>query len=548
MLYCGIMHRSAHVDQFARDNLPPREEWPELTFTLPELRYPERLNCAAQLVDRHVTEGRGGQTAVIGPDGLHWAYADLAGQVNRIANVLVAQGLRPGERVLLRAANTPMMVASYFAVLKAGGIVVASMPLLRAKELRHMLLKARIAFALCDQRLTEELDLARDGVATLRGVLRFQSPDAPAELEPLMQAASPEFAACDTAQDDVCLIAFTSGTTGEPKGTMHFHRDLLAICDTFSRHVLRPGPDDVFLGSAPLAFTFGLGGSVLFPFHAGATALVLERTTPPELMQAIARHRPTILFTAPTTYRFMLAQPDRPDLSSLRQCVSAGEALPRATWDAWHQATGLRLIDGIGSTEMLHIFISAFGDDIRPGSTGRPVPGFQARIIGPDGQEVSDGTLGRLAVRGPTGCRYLADPRQRDAVQDGWNLTGDTFWRDDDGYFHYGARSDDMIVSSGYNIAGPEVEDALLQHAAVLACGVVGAPDIQRGHVVRAYIVLAQGFAASPTLTETLQAHVRAVVAPYKYPRQIEYVDSLPLTLTGKLQRSQLRAMAAGGP
>ena len=539
------MHRSAHVDQFARDNLPPQEEWPALNFTLPELAYPERLNCAVQLLDRHVAEGRGGRTAVIGPDGLRWTYADLAGQVNRITNVLVAQGLRPGERVLLRAANTPMMVASYFAVLKAGGIVVASMPLLRAKELRHMLRKAQIAYALCDQRLTEELELARDGVAGLRGVLQFQSPEAPAELERLMQAAPAHFAACDTAQDDVCLIAFTSGTTGEPKGTMHFHRDLLAICDTFSRHVLRPGPDDLFLGSAPLAFTFGLGGSVLFPFHAGAAALVLERTTPSELMQAIARHRPTVLFTAPTTYRTMLAQADRPDLSSLKKCVSAGEALPRATWEAWREATGLRLIDGIGSTEMLHIFISAAEDDIRPGSTGRPVPGYQARIIGPDGQEVPDGTLGRLAVRGPTGCRYLADPRQRDSVQSGWNLTGDTFWRDDDGYFHYGARSDDMIVSSGYNIAGPEVEEALLLHGAVLACGVVGAPDLQRGHVVKAYIVLAPGYVGSETLAETLQAHVRAHIAPYKYPREIEFVNSLPLTLTGKLQRAELRAIAA---
>ena len=541
------MYRSAHLDSFARDNLPPTAQWPEMIFALDELRYPARLNCADAFVDRHVREGRGARTAMIGPDGVAWSYRQLAERVNRIGRVLVGgMGLLPGQRVLLRAANTPMMVACYFAVLKAGGVMVASMPLLRAKELAFMIGKARITHALCDVRLRAEMDLLPPAACPAQ-VMYFHSLAEPAELEAAMADAPAEFEACDTAQDDVCLIGFTSGTTGVPKGTMHFHRDMLAICDTFSRHVLRPEAHDLFLGSAPLAFTFGLGGSVLFPFHAGAAGLILERTSPADLLEAIARFRPTILFTAPTTYRFMLTRLQDADLSSLQKCVSAGEALPKATWDAWFAATGHRLIDGIGGTEMLHIFISAAGDDIRPGATGRAVPGFEARVVDARGREVPPGTLGRLAVRGPTGCRYLADDRQTKFVEQGWNLTGDTFTMDADGYFWYGARSDDMIVSSGYNVAGPEVEQALLMHAAVLECAVVGAPDVERGQVIRAYVVLAPGAAGTEALTAELQSFVKDHIAPYKYPRQIEYVAALPRTETGKIQRFRLRAMAASG-
>ena len=541
------MFRSAHSDSFPRDNLPPPEQWPGMIFTLPELRYPERLNCADAFIDRHVREGRGERLAIRGAEGLAWSYADLAGVVNRICNVLVGtMGMVPGNRVLLRAANTPMMVACYFAVLKAGGVVVASMPLLRAKELGFMIAKARISHALCDVRLGEEMAKLPEGERPAH-LLHFRQPSAPCELEAAMAEVSPDFAACDTAQDDVCLIAFTSGTTGVPKGTMHFHRDMLAICDTFSRHVLKPSADDLFLCSAPLAFTFGLGGAVLFPLHVGAAGLVLEKTSPSDLMAAIAAYRPSVLFTAPTTYRYMLARLEEADLSSLRLCVSAGEALPRPTWEAWLEATGLRLIDGIGGTEMLHIFISAAGDDIRPGATGRAVPGFEARVVDEQGVELPPGVLGRLAVRGPTGCRYLADDRQVTFVQNGWNMTGDTFTMDADGYFFYGARNDDMIVSSGYNIAGPEVEEGLLTHPAVLECGVVGAPDAERGSIVKAYVVLAAGFEASDALAAALQAHVRAVIAPYKYPRAIAFVSSLPRTETGKVQRFVLRERAKAG-
>jgi 2-aminobenzoate-CoA ligase len=534
------MRPSAHIDSFARDNLPPSAQWPEMIFSLPELHYPDRLNCAVAFIDRHVAEGRGERLAVCAPDGTRWTYAELAAQVDRIANVLTGElGMVPGNRVLLRAANTPMMLAAYFAVIKAGGIAVATMPLLRAKELQFIVDKARIRLALCDRRLAAEM--AR---VPVERTVYFEAPGQPDELERMMDAASDAFDACDTAQDDVCLIAFTSGTTGVPKGTMHFHRDMLAICDTFSRHVLKPNADDLFAGSAPLAFTFGLGAIVLFAFHVGAASLLLEKTAPADLLAAVVAHRPTILSTSPTGYRMMLGLLEGADISSLRACISAGETLPKATWDAWHAATGLKLIDGIGGTEMLHIFISAAGDAIRPGATGKPVPGFEAKVIDADGNDAPPGQVGRLAVRGPTGCRYLADERQTAFVQNGWNLTGDTYVMDADGYFWYQARADDMIVSAGYNIAGPEVENALLTHPAVLECAVVGAPDAERGQIVAAFVVPREGVACDDALTVELQAHVRRAIAPYKYPRAIAYVATLPRTATGKIQRFQLREQA----
>ncbi len=537
--------RSGHEDGFARDNLPPRRDWPDLRVEEAGLAYPERLNCVAELLDRHIAEGRGGRGAVIA-DALQWSYADLADKVNRIANVLTRDlGLVGGNRVLLRAGNTPMMVAAYLAVIKAGGIAVATMPMLRAGELAYPLRKARIALALCDHRLTAELEAARAQAPDLARIVAFGSADS--ALETLMaQPGYERFDAADTARDDVCLIAFTSGTTGEPKGTMHFHQDMLAICDCYGARVLKAAPEDRFTGSPPLAFTFGLGGLVLFPMRIGAAMVLPDKAGPAEIVDAIERHRVSVVFTAPTAYRAMLDKLDGRDIASLRICVSAGEALPRATFEAWQARTGLPLMDGIGATEMLHIFIGAPREKIRPGSTGLPVPGYEAKIVDAQGREVADGTPGRLAVRGPTGCRYLADPRQAVYVLDGWNLTGDTYLRDADGYFWYQARSDDMIVSAGYNIAGPEVEACLLTHEAVAECGVVGAPCPERGQIVKAYVVLREGISGDAALARALQEHVKAGIAPYKYPRAIAFVDALPKTATGKLQRFALRRMAQG--
>lgn len=529
---------SAHLDSFARDNLPPRGLWPDFLLDRPEFRYPARLNCAAELLDRNLA-ARADHPAIVTPAET-LTYRQLAARANRIANVLVHRlGFVPGNRVLLRSANNAWMVAAYFAVLKAGGVVVATMPLLRAKELGQMLRKARISHALCDARLAEELRKAE--APALRRLVCWGD----GELEAMCDAASADFAACDTAADDVCLIGFTSGSTGEPKGTMHFHRDMLAICDGYGRQVLRPEPSDVFIGSPPLAFTFGLGGLVLFPFRVGATAVLLEKAPPEELPAAIARHRATVCFTAPTAYRAMAGLAAQHDLSSLRRCVSAGEALPKPVFEAWRAATGLKLMDGIGATEMLHIFIAAREDQIRPGATGLPVPGYVAKVVDAAGAEVPRGTPGRLAVKGPTGCRYLADPRQAEYVQDGWNITGDTYVQDQDGWFWYQARNDDMIVSAGYNIAGPEVEAALLTHPAVRECGVVGAPDDERGTVVRAYVVLNPGHAPDDATRRALQDHVKREIAPYKYPRSVQFVEALPRTETGKLQRYALRRRAA---
>ena len=538
------MTPSAHLDTFARDNLPPRAQWPDFLFDLPELKYPERMNCAVELLDRWVASGEGDRPCLISPTE-SLSYAQVAERVNRIANVLTRDlGLLPGHRVLLRGPNNPMMVAAYLAVIKAGGIVVATMPLLRAKEIAYPITKAKIRLALCDHRLAEDMEKARPLAGELERVVYWGS-GAPDALEALMAKPGYEtFAACDTASDDVCLIAFTSGTTGEPKGTMHFHRDMLATCDSYGRHVLRADARDRFMGSPPLAFTFGLGGLVLFPLHVGAATILLERAGPDDLLAAVAKFGATVCFTAPTAYRAMLAKLGEHDISSLRKCVSAGETLPQATFDAWHAATGIKILDGIGATEMLHIFIGSPEDEIRPGATGRPVPGYEARVVDAGGNEVPPNTLGRLAVRGPTGCRYLADKRQRTYVCDGWNITGDTYLMDADGYFWYQARSDDMIVSAGYNIAGPEVETALLTHPAIAECGVVGAPDAERGQIVKAYVVLRPGHTGDAALTKLLQDYVKANIAPYKYPRAIEYVAALPRTQTGKLQRFELRRIA----
>lgn len=535
---------TAHVDTFARDNMPPPEQLPEFLFNRPEFHYPPRINCVVPFLDRWIAEGRGDAPCMIGLNE-SYTYRQLYELVNKICNVLVGKlGLVTGGRVLLRSANNPMMVATYLAIIKAGGVCVSTMPLLRAKELSYPLQKAKISLALCDSKLADEMEKAKAVSPELKRVVYWGTGEA--ELDALIAEASPEFTAVDTASDDICLIAFTSGTTGDPKGTMHFHRDMLAVCDGFARNVLRASPEDRFIGSAPLAFTFGFGG-VLFPLHIGASFVVLEKAGPDELPLAVAKHKVTVCFTAPTAYRAILGKIDQYDLSTLRKCVSAGETLPKGTYDAWLKATGIKLMDGIGGTEMLHIFICAIEEEIRPGSTGKPVPGYVARVVDDEGNEVAPGTLGRLAVKGPTGCKYLADPRQVKFVQDGWNITGDTFVMDDDGYFWYQSRSDDMIVSAGYNIAGPDVEAALLTHEAVADCGVVGCPDADRGMIVKAYVVLAAGHAASDALATELQNHVKREIAPYKYPRAIEFVTQLPKTETGKLKRFALRQQAAAG-
>jgi 2-aminobenzoate-CoA ligase len=539
---------TAHADTFARESLPPRELWPEMRYDrIPELAYPERLNCAVELLDRMVAGGARDRTVFHFPGG-SWTYGELLERANQIAHVLVDDlGLVQGNRVLLRGYNNAMMAACWFAILKAGGIVVCTMPLLRTRELTFTADKAHISLALTDARIAADCEQAMSttasGAARANGrCVSFGNDDA--ELERLMRGKPTTFENCNTAADDVALIAFTSGTTGEGKGTMHFHRDVMAICDCFPKHVLKASATDLFCGSPPFAFTYGLGGILLFPMRIGASTLLLEQGAPPQLLEAIVRHKPTVTFTAPTAYRAMcgMLKDGKGDVSSLRKCVSAGETLPKATFDAWKRVTGIRIIDGIGATEMLHIFISAAGDDIRPGATGRVVPGYEARVVDAEGQSVKDGDIGKLAVQGPTGCRYLDNiERQKAYVQRGWNLTGDSYVRDAAGYFWYQARTDDMIISAGYNISGPEVENVLLLHPRVKECAVVGLADEERGQVVSAFVVLAEGASAGPELAKDMQDFVKREIAPYKYPRRVEFVEALPRTATGKLQRFRLR-------
>ncbi len=577
--------RTGHVDTFCADHLPPEVMQPTRTWTgVPELAYPPRLNAAASLLDAQVAAGLGDRPAIRFPGGM-WTYAELLATVNRIAHVLVDDlGMVPGNRVLLRGANTPMLAACWLAVLKAGGVAVCTMALLRERELHSIAEKARVTIALTDARVAEDCEAALAGhpagatpvilsgappISAAASVILSDPPlvilseppavilseakdllvrvvrfgdDAPGSLDTLMRGKPATFTACNTAAEDIAIIAFTSGTTGQGKGTMHAHRDILAITDCFPRYVLRPSPDDLFCGSPPLAFTYALGGLLLFPLRIGACTLLLEQASPPHLVKAIAEFRPTICFTAPTAYRAMCGMLAEHDVSSLRQCVSAGETLPPSVYEAWREATGIRIIDGIGATEMLHVFISAADDDIRPGATGRVVPGYEARIVDEAGATLPDGTVGHLAVRGPTGCRYLAnEERQREYVQHGWNFTGDSYLRDADGYFWYQARTDDIIISSGYNIAGPEVEYVVLEHPAVLECAVVGAPDEERGQIVKAFVVVREDVGDPAVFVKELQDFVKARIAPYKYPRAVDIVTQLPRTTTGKLQRFRLR-------
>jgi 2-aminobenzoate-CoA ligase len=535
---------SGHVDTFANDGLPAAEAMPDALLVFPELQFPEGLNAATELLDRHVANGNGKRRAVLAP-GIVWSYAELAERANRIARVLVEDlGVVPGNRVLLRSPNSPMLAACWLAVLKAGGIAVTSMPLYRATELRAIVAKAKVSHALCDVRLRDDLDAASEG--RLR-CLYFGSHD-PEGLEARMASKSGKFENAVTAAEDIAMIAFTSGTTGQPKAAMHYHRDILATCETYGRYVLEPRADDVFCGSPPLAFTFGLGGLLLFPLHIGAATVLLEKAGPEDLLRAIETFGVTTIFTAPIAYRTMSGLVERFNIASLRTCVSAGEALPRAVWDAWHAATGLKILDGIGSTEMLHIFIGSPVAQIRPGATGRPVPGYVAEIHDEEGRTMPSGIVGRLAVKGPTGCKYLDEPRQSHYVQNGWNYPGDTYRRDDDGYFWYVARSDDMIVSAGYNISGPEVEQTLLLHPGVLECAVVSKPDPAHDtNIVKAFVVLSNAREAGDAKSQELREFCKAQIAPFKAPREIEFVTELPRTETGKLQRYRLRERAATG-
>lgn len=536
-----MLGHTGHTDTFTRDNLPPEDQLPD--FLLEQFDYPDKLNAAVELTDAMVERGFGDHTALIG-NGRRRTYKELSDWTNRLAHAMVENlGIKPGNRVLIRSANNPAMVACWLAATKAGAVVVNTMPMLRAGELTATVNKAQVTHALCDTRLMEEMVACAKTSKFLKSVVGFDgTSNHDAELDRLALEKPVQFKSVDTGRDDVALLGFTSGTTGDPKATMHFHRDLLIVADGYAREVLDVQPSDIFIGSPPLAFTFGLGGLAIFPLRFGAAATLLETASPPNMIEIIEKYRATVCFTAPTAYRFMLrAMEEGADLSSLRAAVSAGETLPAPVYDEWIAKTGKPMLDGIGATEMLHIFISNRFNDHRPACTGKPISGYEAKVINENGDEVPRGEPGRLAVRGPTGCRYLADNRQAKYVIDGWNITGDTFVMDTDGYLHFAARNDDMIVSSGYNIAGPEVEAALLSHPAVLECGVIAAPDEARGNIVQAHVVLAKGFTPDDALVKALQEHVKQTIAPYKYPRSVKFIEALPKTQTGKIQRFVLK-------
>ena len=535
---------SAQQDRFVHDRLPPKSQWPQLLYDRPELQFPDRLNLAEELLDRAAAKGFGTRPMLRSAQ-LTSTYAEAREQVDRICRVLTEDlGLVPGNRVLLRGGNSIALALAWLAVVKAGMIAVATMPLLRARELGDIIDKARPAVALCDAKLLEELELARKDRPVLATVVPFNGPDEPGSLQARAARKQGAVTACPTAADDIAMLAFTSGTTGKPKAAVHTHRDVLASCETWPRHVLRATPDDIVVGSPPLAFTFGLGGLLIFPMWAGASVYFHDAPyTPETAVRMIVQTGATICYTAPTFYRQMAPFAREHRVGRLRICVSAGEGLPDATRQLWKQASGIEMLDGIGATEMFHIFISSAGSEVRPGAIGKVVPGYRAKVVDDEGREVPRGTIGKLAVIGPTGCKYLDDARQANYVKDEWNYPGDAFLQDEDGYFFYQARADDMIITSGYNVGGPEVEDALLRHPAVAECGVVGKPDEERGTIVKAFCVLKPGHTGDAAMVKALQDHVKASIAPFKYPREIEFVASLPRTETGKLQRFKLRQL-----
>ncbi len=537
--------KTAHVDHFAADNLPPKSAWPDIDYSrLPELAaLPKRINCATELLDNQAAINQ--EARAVFDDTISWSYNELLTQANRIANVLVDDlGIRPGNRILLRSGNNPMYAACWFAVMKVGAIAVATMPLLRSRELTYIADFAQVRIALCDKKLLTELQQTMEESKFLQEIVCFNCTNEDG-LESCAAGKRGTFENIDTAADDTCIIAFTSGTTGPPKACMHFHRDIMAVCLTSSGQVIKPNSRDVFTGTPPLAFTYGLGGLLLFPMAVGASVLLLESYSPKSLIEAVNQHGVTVLFTAPTMYRTLTGLVADTPVPSLRICNSAGEFLPKATWDGWYNTTGLPIHDGIGTTEMLHTFIAGRGQAIRPGATGQTIPGFEATVLDEAGHQAPVGKIGRLAVRGPTGCRYMANPdRQASYAVNGWNLTGDSYLLDEDGYFWYQARTDDMIISAGYNISGPEIEAVLMEHRSVADCAVIASPDPQRGQIVKAYIVPSEGHKPDDDLVQALQDYVKSTIAPYKYPRAVEFIDALPRTATGKIQRFVLRQLA----
>jgi 2-aminobenzoate-CoA ligase len=533
---------SAQADRFVHDRLPPPDQWPTLRYDRPELRFPPQLNAVEELLDKAAQKGWGGRP-LLRSSKIVLTYGDVRDRVDRICRVLTEDlGLVPGNRVLIRGGNSIGLALAWLAVVKAGMVAVATMPLLRARELGDIIDKAQPTVALCDAKLLEELELARKDRPVLAAVVAFNAPTERGSLAVRSAQKEGQVAACPTSADDIAMMAFTSGTTGKPKAAVHTHRDILAACEAWPRHVLRATPEDIVVGSPPLAFTFGLGGLLVFPMWAGASVYFPDAPYTPETMvRTIKEIGATICYTAPTFYRAMAPFAKEHGVGPLRISVSAGEGLPDATRQLWKQASGVEITDGIGATEMFHIFISSPPDEVKRGAIGKVVPGYEAKVVDDEGNEVPRGTIGKLAVIGPTGCKYLEDDRQRNYVKGGWNYPGDAFLQDDEGYFFYQARADDMIISAGYNIGGPEVEDALLRHPAVAECGVIGKPDDERGMIVKAFVVLKPGHAADAAMVKALQDHVKASIAPYKYPREIEFVPSLPRTETGKLQRFKLR-------
>ena len=517
----------------------------------PVVTVPDRFNIADYLVDRHVREGRGGRTAILCGDEVI-TYAQVADRSNRVANGLRSLGVRREERVLLLLLDTPAFVYSFFAAQKLGAVPIPTNTLLKSQDYRYMLNDSRARVAIVSAPLLPQLAaIPRDELPYLEHiVIDGASNGEMTGFDQLLTAAA-ALQLQDTSKDDAAFWLYSSGTTGFPKGAVHLHHDILYTVVCYAQGVLGITAADRTFSVAKLFFAYGLGNALTFPFAAGATTILWPGpATPPNVFAQIERFKPTLFFSVPTNYGQLLAHKREGrdfDLSSIRQAVSAGEALPKALYERFKDRFGIEILDGIGSTEILHIFISNRGGRVRPGSAGELVTGYEARIVDESGVEVADGTVGNLLIKGDSTCAYYWNKhdRTKDTIEGHWIRTGDKFYRDSDGYYWYAGRADDMLKVGGIWVSPVEIENTLVEHPAVQEAGVIGRRDADNLEKPMAYVVLAAEYVPSPELARELQDFVRSKIAEYKRPRWIEFVEALPKTATGKTQRFKLRETAA---
>ena len=548
------------MSMIPEEYLPPEEMRPEKVYSIPEVQdYPARLNPARELLDRNVEEGRGGKPALLFQDRVI-TYGALAEQANRLGNVLASHGVEEEDRVVILSPNQPLSLVANFAALKLGAVPVPASPLLSPPEVSWVINNSEARALLVHTAMLPLVEKARPEFSSEPVVLGLAPPSdelSKADVEsvlPLMEKADAALEAVLREKDRVGILLYTSGTTGKPKGVVHLVEEILAVADTFGHYGWKLRDDDVVFSPAPLAFAAGYGAMAIIPFRFGAAVSIMPRFEPEAAFETVQQHHATVLTILPTSYRKMLqveGAEKRFDLSSVRMCTGGGEALTAETYGQWLDRFGLEIFEGFGTTEMFYVFVSvAVTEKAKPGSIGTPVPGYEVKVVSEEGNEVGPGEIGRMVAKGPTGTLYwrpqeengrLMESQRHAVVGKGWNVVGDYLYGDEDGYFWFVSREDDLIKSSGYRIGPEEIEMVILKHPAVADAGVIGVPDPVRGQNTKAFVVLTEGYAPSGELKQEIIDFCRNDIAVYKLPREVEFVETLPRTVTGKLLRRVLR-------